>query len=44
MVDYTPYLIGNLDTPVNYIVLSYEPEPATLGTAYTFDFLCKYAP
>ncbi|MFC5474759.1 acyl-protein synthase [Paraherbaspirillum soli] len=33
------------DTPCNYLLLSYEPAGAiTLGTAYTDQFLCKYAP
>ena len=33
------------DTPCNYLLLSYEPfETITLGTAYTDQFLCKYAP
>lgn len=31
--------------PCNYLLLSYEPRGAiTLGTAYTDQFLCKYAP
>ncbi|WP_137939919.1 acyl-protein synthase [Chitinivorax sp. B] len=31
--------------PCNYLLLSYEPAGAiTLGTAYTDQFLCKYAP
>ncbi|RRZ86795.1 acyl-protein synthase [Erwinia sp. 198] len=33
------------DVPCNYLLLSYEPlETITLGTAYTDQFLCKYAP
>lgn len=33
------------ETPCNYLLLSYEPaETITLGTAYTDQFLCKYAP
>jgi phenylacetate-coenzyme A ligase PaaK-like adenylate-forming protein len=33
------------DAPCNYLLLSYEPAGAiTLGTAYTDQFLCKYAP
>ncbi|EGM2983828.1 acyl-protein synthase, partial [Salmonella enterica] len=33
------------DAPCNYLLLSYEPlETITLGTAYTDQFLCKYAP
>lgn len=33
------------DTPCNYLLLSYEPNDIiTLGTAYTDQFLCKYAP
>ncbi|CDG19722.1 putative Long-chain-fatty-acid--luciferin-component ligase [Xenorhabdus poinarii G6] len=33
------------DQPCNYLLLSYEPAGAiTLGTAYTDQFLCKYAP
>lgn len=33
------------ETPCNYLLLSYEPIDAiTLGTAYTDQFLCKYAP
>lgn len=33
------------DAPCNYLLLSYEPlETVTLGTAYTDQFLCKYAP
>ncbi|MDK2125167.1 LuxE/PaaK family acyltransferase [Parachitinimonas caeni] len=33
------------DTPCNYLLLSYEPAGTiTLGTAYTDQFLCKYAP
>lgn len=32
------------DIPCNYLLLSYEPAGAiTLGTAYTDQFLCKYA-
>ncbi|YCH29534.1 acyl-protein synthase [Erwinia sp. D4-22] len=31
--------------PCNYLLLSYEPaDSITLGTAYTDQFLCKYAP
>lgn len=34
-----------LDTPTNYLLYSYETEPDTrLGTAYTDNYLCKYAP
>lgn len=33
------------DSPCNYLLLSYEPKAAiTLGTAYTDQFLCRYAP
>jgi phenylacetate-coenzyme A ligase PaaK-like adenylate-forming protein len=33
------------DTPCNYLLLSYEPQGAiTLGTAYTDQFLCRFAP
>lgn len=33
------------DSPCNYLLLSYEPKAAiTLGTAYTDQFLCSYAP
>ncbi|MEN2427456.1 acyl-protein synthase [Chromobacterium vaccinii] len=33
------------EQPCNYLLLSYEPAGAiTLGTAYTDQFLCKYAP
>lgn len=33
------------DTPVNYLLYSYETEAnSKLGTAYTDNFLCKYAP
>ncbi len=33
------------DSPCNYLLLSYEPEAAiSLGTAYTDQFLCSYAP
>ncbi|UZE14904.1 acyl-protein synthase [Pseudomonas sp. B21-053] len=33
------------DTPCNYLLLSYEPEPDNrLGTSYTDQFLCRYAP
>lgn len=33
------------DTPCNYLLLSYEPvDNLALGTAYTDQFLCKYAP
>ena len=33
------------DVPCNYLLLSYEPAGAiTLGTAFTDQFLCKYAP
>ncbi|MGE8188746.1 acyl-protein synthase [Pseudomonas sp. NPDC086278] len=33
------------DIPCNYLLLSYEPKAAiTLGTAYTDQFLCSYAP
>ncbi|RON52544.1 LuxE/PaaK family acyltransferase [Pseudomonas frederiksbergensis] len=33
------------DTPCNYLLLSYEPETDNrLGTAYTDQFLCGYAP
>jgi phenylacetate-coenzyme A ligase PaaK-like adenylate-forming protein len=33
------------DTPCNYLLLSYEPAGAiTVGTTYTDQFLCKYAP
>lgn len=32
-------------TPCNYLILGYEPsEHRTLGTAFTDNFLCKYAP
>lgn len=32
-------------TPCNYLLFSYEPEPDNrLGTAYTDQFLCRYAP
>jgi phenylacetate-coenzyme A ligase PaaK-like adenylate-forming protein len=34
-----------LQTPCNYLLLGYElAEHASLGTAYTDNFLCKYAP
>jgi phenylacetate-coenzyme A ligase PaaK-like adenylate-forming protein len=33
------------DTPANYLLYSYETQPdSKLGTAYTDNFLCKYAP
>jgi phenylacetate-coenzyme A ligase PaaK-like adenylate-forming protein len=33
------------DTPCNYLLLSYEPRGAiTLGTSYTDQFLCRFAP
>ncbi|RON51995.1 LuxE/PaaK family acyltransferase [Pseudomonas frederiksbergensis] len=33
------------DTPCNYLLLSYEPEADNrLGTSYTDQFLCRYAP
>ncbi|ROM73089.1 acyl-protein synthase [Pseudomonas brassicacearum] len=33
------------DSPCNYLLLSHEPEPANrLGTAYTDQFLCRFAP
>lgn len=33
------------DTPCNYLLLSYEPHGAiTLGTAFTDQFLCRFAP
>lgn len=33
------------DTPCNYLLLSYEPQGAiTLGTSYTDQFLCRFAP
>jgi len=33
------------DTPCNYLLLSYEPEVDNrLGTSYTDQFLCRYAP
>ncbi|CAH0186863.1 acyl-protein synthase [Pseudomonas mediterranea] len=33
------------DTPCNYLLLSHEPEPDNrLGTAYTDQFLCRFAP
>lgn len=33
------------DAPTNYLLYSYETEPDTkLGTAYTDNYLCKYAP
>lgn len=33
------------NTPCNYLLLSYEPAASiTLGTSYTDQFLCKYAP
>ncbi|WP_347900476.1 acyl-protein synthase [Pseudomonas purpurea] len=33
------------DTPCNYLLLSYEPVGATtLGTSYTDQFLCRFAP
>lgn len=33
------------ETPCNYLLLSYEPhDTIALGTAYTDQFLCKYAP
>jgi phenylacetate-coenzyme A ligase PaaK-like adenylate-forming protein len=33
------------DTPCNYLLLSYEPEGRiTLGTSYTDQFLCRFAP
>jgi len=32
-------------TPCNYVLLSYEPQGAiTLGTSYTDQFLCRFAP
>ncbi|GLR09811.1 acyl-protein synthase [Mixta theicola] len=35
----------NTDKPCNYLLLSYEPaDVITLGTSYTDQFLCKYAP
>ncbi|WP_235896311.1 MULTISPECIES: acyl-protein synthase [Yersinia] len=47
MVDHIFRYYGweTLDTPCNYLLLSYEPTGAiTLGTAYTDQFICKYAP
>ncbi|MDR0218924.1 MAG: acyl-protein synthase [Enterobacteriaceae bacterium] len=47
MVDsiFNYYGWNNPDQPCNYLLLSYEPAGAiTLGTAYTDNFLCKYAP
>jgi phenylacetate-coenzyme A ligase PaaK-like adenylate-forming protein len=33
------------ETPCNYLLLSYEPQDrTTLGTAYTDQFLCRFAP
>jgi hypothetical protein len=33
------------DTPCNYLLLSYEPEPCiSLGTSFTDQFLCRFAP
>lgn len=33
------------ETPCNYLLLSYEPQDRiTLGTAYTDQFLCRFAP
>lgn len=33
------------ETPTNYLLYTYETEPdSKLGTAYTDNFLCKYAP
>ncbi|UZE26327.1 acyl-protein synthase [Pseudomonas sp. B21-056] len=33
------------DSPCNYLLLSHEPEPDNrLGTAYTDQFLCRFAP
>jgi phenylacetate-coenzyme A ligase PaaK-like adenylate-forming protein len=33
------------DSPCNYLLYTYEPEEGSkLGTAYTDNFLCKYAP
>ncbi|WP_445178193.1 LuxE/PaaK family acyltransferase [Pseudomonas sp. McL0111] len=33
------------DTPCNYLLLSYEPEgQITLGTSFTDQFLCRFAP
>ncbi|KAE9646375.1 acyl-protein synthase [Pseudomonas sp. PB106] len=33
------------DTPCNYLLLSYEPQgEITLGTSYTDQFLCRFAP
>ncbi|WP_368750209.1 acyl-protein synthase [Klebsiella aerogenes] len=47
MVDhiFCHYAWNTPDVPCNYLLLSYEPEDIiTLGTAYTDQFLCKYAP
>lgn len=39
------YHFDNQDTPCNYLLYTYEPEEGSkLGTAYTDNFLCKYAP
>ncbi|GAB4012914.1 MAG: long-chain-fatty-acid--CoA ligase [Bdellovibrio sp.] len=39
------YQFNNQDTPCNYLLYTYEPEEGSkLGTAYTDNFLCKYAP
>jgi len=33
------------DTPCNYLLLSYEPHgPSSLGTSFTDQFLCRFAP
>jgi hypothetical protein len=35
----------NADQPCNYLLLSYEPEQSiTLGTSFTDQFLCRFAP
>lgn len=39
------YQFNNQETPCNYLLYTYEPEEGSkLGTAYTDNFLCKYAP
>lgn len=46
MVDHIFHHYGWVtEAPCNYLLLSYEPfDTITLGTAYTDQFLCKYAP
>ncbi|PIP95462.1 MAG: acyl-protein synthase [Bdellovibrio sp. CG12_big_fil_rev_8_21_14_0_65_39_13] len=39
------YQFDDQTTPCNYLLYTYEPEEGSkLGTAYTDNFLCKYAP